>query len=410
MKMALDEERRNRDQLLGELSRNRTALTERERQAQSYQKELQVKEQTTRQLQQEQANLRQEFALAQTNILALNQQLQESLLSRDKLAAMEEEARKRAEQAAAMQQQISALTKSNQSILGEKTQLASQLQVAEVEKRHATEQVVRMTEEVKVEREEKAKLAEGVKSLATKSGELTQEIRENRALAPNAIFSEFLTNRVSARLNASRSGGESTRRKETQTILVSDGTNIFALCHVQETPLTFANPGTDWESLSGTLTHDRSQVAVRSLSFSWPDPRMALIPVTKDDVKQLGCRAYRVSSDAFKCQDAVLVGAQEGYYGECKFEIDLTTPNYVKLDNNFIKGLFGKFNPSRGDLVFSRTGELLGVMANSTYCLMLRSFDATATFRFGDDVRAQRTSQTLAALYLQVTALPSRLQ
>src|SRR5580765_3572593 len=43
MKMALDEERRNRDQLLGELTRNRAALTERERQAQSFQKELQVR-------------------------------------------------------------------------------------------------------------------------------------------------------------------------------------------------------------------------------------------------------------------------------------------------------------------------------------------------------------------------------
>src|SRR5262249_38007946 len=210
----------------------------------------QAKEQTTRQLQQEDAHLRQEYALAQTNILALNQQLQESLLSRDKLAAMEEEARKRAEQAAAMQQQIASLTKSNQRILNEKAELASQLQVAEVEKRHATEQVSRMTEEVKVERQEKAKLADGVQSLATKSSELTQEIRDNRPLAPNAIFSEFLTNRVAARLNASRAGGESTRRKETQTVLVSDGTNIFALCHVQETPLTFSNPGTDWENLS----------------------------------------------------------------------------------------------------------------------------------------------------------------
>jgi len=149
---------------------------------------------------------------------------------------------------------------------------------------------------------------------------------------------------------------------------------------------------------------------VRSISFSWPDPRVALIPVSKEEAKKLGCRVYRISPDPFKFQDAVLVGAQEGYYGECKFEIDLTTPNYVKLDNNFLKGLFGKFNPSRGDLVFSRTGELLGVMANSTYCLMLRSFDATATVRFGDDIRAQRTGQTLAALYLQVSALPFRLQ
>jgi hypothetical protein len=30
------------------------------------------------------------------------------------------------------------------------------------------------------------------------------------------------------------------------------------------------------------------------------------------------------------------------------------------MDRNSLKGLFGKFNPSRSDLVFSRTGELLG--------------------------------------------------
>src|SRR6185436_5800348 len=182
-------------------------------------------------------------------------------------------------------------------------------------------------------------------------------------------------NRVAARLTASKSGmfgGESNRRKETQTILVSDGTNTFALCHVQDTPLTFSNPGTDWENLSGTLVHGRGQVPVRSLSFSWPDPRVAFIPVTSEEAAQLGSKIYKISSDPFKFQDAVLVGAQEGYYGECKFEIDLTTPQYVKLDNNFLKGLFGKFNPSRGDLVFSRTGELLGVMANNNYCLMLR--------------------------------------
>ena len=58
-----------------------------------------------------------------------------------------------------------------------------------------------------------------------------------------------------------------------------------------------------------------------------------------------------------------------------------------------LKGLFGKFNPSRGDLVFSKTGELLGVMANSTYCVMLQNFDSMATIRFGQDVRQRGLAQ-----------------
>src|SRR5690606_1222944 len=98
------------------------------------------------------------------------------------------------------------LSKSNQVVLSERQRLANQLQIAEVEKRHAAEQVVKMQEQVLVERAEKANLAEGVKTLAEKSSELTQEIRENRPLAPNEIFNQFLTNRVPAILNASRPG------------------------------------------------------------------------------------------------------------------------------------------------------------------------------------------------------------
>src|SRR5439155_13593660 len=167
------------------------------------------------------------------------------------------------------------LASSNQLALNEKQRLAGQLQVAEVEKRHATEQVARMQEEVKTEREEKAKLAEGVKALASRSGELTREIRENRPLAPNTIFNEFLTNRVEARFTASRSGlVDTNRRKETETVLVTNGTNIFALSHVQDTPLTLWNPGTDWEGLNGMLTRNAATVPIRSLFFHFQDPRV----------------------------------------------------------------------------------------------------------------------------------------
>jgi hypothetical protein len=134
------------------------------------------------------------------------------------------------------------------------------------------------------------------------------------------------------------------------------------------------------------------------------------MPLSPEEAEQLDCRVFRVSPNPFKFQDAVLVGAQEGYYGECRFEIDLSTPDYVKLDRSVLKGLFGKFNPSRGDLVFSKAGDLLGIMANDTYCLVLRKFDATATVRFGDSILGQRTGETLSQLYAQISGFPAKLQ
>ncbi len=412
MRLALDEERRNRNQLLVELAQSRQTADER---AQQLRQELLSREQQTQRLQLEQTNLQQQFAAAQANIHALNQQLQnnsaEALLSQEKLAAMEAEARKRSETETSLQQQLAQVAKSNQVVLTEKQQLASQLQVVQVENRYATEQATRMAEEVKTERAEKAKLVEGVKALATKSGELAQEVRDNRPLTPNAIFSEFITNRVQARFDAFRAGAfESLKRKEAQIVLVTDGTNTYALCHVEDTPLTLWDPGTDWEGLTGTLGRSLTQIDIQSLSFSWPDPRMVWMPVNPADARQLGGKVYRISSDPYKFQDAVLVGTRDNYYGQCRFEIDPAMPQYVKLDSSFLKGLFGKFNPSRGDLVFSQTAELLGVMVNNTYCLMIRSFEAGATFRFGLDVRGQHTGTILAQLYSQVSQLPPKLQ
>lgn len=429
MKLALEEEKKNRDQLMGELTKSReeaakqqTLLAEHEKGGAALQQELKTREQENQRLQheqaalqQQQAALQQQFSAAQTNIQALNQQLQsstaESLMSREKLAAMEAEAKKRAQEAAALQQQLSELAKSNQFVLNEKQRIASQLQVTEAEKKAATEQAARLEQDVKVEREEKAKLAEGVKALASRSGELTQEIRENRPLAPNTIFNEFVANRVAADFTAFRSGLlGSNKRKDTETILVSDGTNAYALCHVQDTPLTLFSPGTDWDGLTGALSRNGKQVQIRSMCFYIQDPRLIYIPLKPEDVKVLGAKVYTFSSDPFKFQDAVLVGAKEGYYGECRFQIDLSTPDYVKLDNSFLKGLFGKFNPSRGDLVFSKTGELLGIMANNTYCLMIKNFYAAGTFHFGEDIRYEHTGDTLSRLYLKIFNLPMKLQ
>ncbi|MGA3283714.1 MAG: hypothetical protein ABSD57_04560 [Verrucomicrobiota bacterium] len=400
MKLALEEERKGHVQLQQQLAAAHDAANRQQAQLNAREQEYQ--------------RLQQQFATARTNIENLNRQFQEnSAQSQQKLAATEAEAQRQSELAAALRRQLDLLTKSNLLAQTEKQQLAGQLQLAEVEKNAAAERASLMQQEAQAERAENVKLAEGFKTLATNSSQLTREIRENRALAPNTIFSEFVSNRIEMSILASRSGflgRNSSKSKETKTVLVTDGTNTFALCHVQDTPLTFGELGTDWDALTGTLAGKTAQVAIHSLSFHQADPRVVIMPVGPAEVRQLGRGVYRISSDPYKFQDAVLVGADEGYYGECDFQIDLNTPKYVKLDRNLLRGLFGKFNPSRGDLVFSRTGELLGIMVNSTYCLMIHDFATAVTLQFGPDVRGEHTGSTLSQLYFNVFQLPMRLQ
>jgi hypothetical protein len=388
MKLALAEEQKNREQLEGELAKARETARQQQQQF----------TQQTQQLQQKQSGLEQQYAAAQASILDLNQKLQNTAsLSKDQLAAKEAEIQKQKVQATALQQQLA--------------QLNNQLRAVDTEKRVAVGQVALMKQQVEAERVQNARLAEGVKALATNSSALTQEIRGSRALAPNEIFSDVVSNRVQTSFLASRTGlfgVDASRSKATETVLVTDGTRVYALCHVQDTPLTLADRGTEWAALDGTLNHNQAQVPIHSLCFHIHDPRVVFMPMARSEAAQLGCRVYPIASDPYKFQDAVLIGADEGYYGQCTFQIDLNMPDYVKLVRN--KALFGKFNPTRGDLVFSRNGELLGVMSNDTYCLVLHQFTAAGTLQFGGGSRGQHTASILSEMSAYVLNLPAQLQ
>jgi len=403
MRQALTEEQKNREQLQAELAKARETAQQQSAQLQQHEQQTQQLQQQAEQLQQQQSNLQQQYASAQANIQNLNQKLQttsaEATESKQKLQTTENEVEKQTDLANDLQKQLA--------------QLNSRLQAAELAKGVAAGQLAMMEQQVEAERIQNARLAENVKALATNSGALTQEIRENRALAPNNIFSEFVTNRIQANFAASRTGifgTDASKSKSSGTVLVTDGANIYALCHVQDTPLTLWDPGTDWAGLTGTLGHGAAQVPIHSISFDSQDPRVVFMPVTQAEAAQLGSKVYSISSDPYKFQDAVVIGAQADNYGESSFQIEPNMPYYVKLDHKLFNPLFGKFNPSRGDLVFSRTGDLLGIMANSTYCLMLRSFTQAATFSFGTDLRGQHTGDTLSQLYGAIFRLPLKLQ
>jgi hypothetical protein len=416
MRQALDEERKNREQLLGELAHTREVVGQQNEQIQNVRGQLETKEQLAAQLEEAQTNLQRQFTAAQTNLATLNEQLHastvESVITKEQRAAMEAEARKQADRAAALEQQLALLQKNNQSLETDQQNLHNQLLLSEASNHSATVQMAQLQTEVDTQRQENVRLADGVKVLAAKSSELAHEIHDNRELTPNLIYEGLSTNRVNASFTGVKTGlfGDASKDTLTHVVLVTDETNTYALCHVQDTPLKLWNSGPQWQELRGTLSHGYASYPVQSLSFCFMDPRIVVIPVPAAQVNALGCKVYHLARDPYVFQDAVVVGTREDYYGQCNFQIDVSTPSYLKMDHNSLKGLFGKFNPSSGDLVLSKRGELLGVMANDSYCAVLRNFETVDTIHCGPDARNQPIAQTLSALYAAIEGLPNKLQ
>jgi hypothetical protein len=301
----------------------------------------------------------------------------------------------------------------------EKQIISGQLNVAQTEARMAREQVTNLRGEVQVVRTEKerlneqtAKLTEGLETLARQSVELTEEMRTARPLAANAIFADAATNRVMTHFQVGKQallGGEATRQKETRSVLVEQGGQVCALYHIQDTPLNLDSPA-DWEWFVATLLRGPNVVPLAEIGFANLDPRVVLVPLTPDQVTQSGARPYQVVDDPAKFPDAVLVGAQGGYYGECRFQIDLGAKDYVKMERKMFSKLVGEFVPSSGDLVFSKTGDLLGIMVNQDYCLLLSSLRRSHTLKTGTGTADSRIRNTLASVSLRMAMVPERVR
>ncbi len=424
LKLALEDEKQSREKLTAHLQTSEQALAQHEQKVRQFQESLRKAEELARQLEQERAALSVQASVAQARLTEIESKLAaastENIVSKTKLESLQADLKRQEREAESLQLKLTATERAAEMTLAEKQQLNAQLQVSEVEKRLTREQVAELRGTVAVEREDKAKLqqhatslATNVASLAQKSVELTQELRDNRALAPNAIYSQFLSNRITAKFDALRAGyfgRDVTKEKTSQCVIFTEGAQNYLLFHVDDTPLTLWNPGTDWNKLSVILSRGKVAFSGVRLSFLAEDPRIVVMPIGLAQAKQFNVQIYQAAADPFRFQEAVIVGANEGYYGESRFQIDPTTPHYVKLDRSLIRGLFGKFNPSRGDLVLTKTGELLGIMANSEYCAVLNRVTASRTIQLGSDISGQQTGQLLSQLHDRVGQMPVKLQ
>ncbi len=410
MKQSLADEQSTQQQLAQKLASTESTLT--------------TREQNLAQIQSEKNQLATTLTTTQRAADELNQKYtaatQESTLTKEQLAKLQRELEDKQAEAERQQKSIAQLEQqqkdANQKIEG----LSVAVKVAEQEKVMLKETADTFKQQAVAERQEREKvqattvqLAQGVGQLAENSGQLTKEIRDNRPINANVLFNDFLANRVTAVFTASRRGflGEVKKSIDSQTVFVTDGKQTYALLHIMDTPFSLLEPGVDWAQLMVEYTRApdyRSPVPV--INFLSLDPRVIALPVDATQVAALGVKIYQTALDPVKFPDAVLINGGGKGYGEVGFKLDASQPGYVRVDNRFFKRLFGDFAPSRGDLVLSHTGELLGIMVNSDYCALVNNFLPARSIQTGEDVKAQSTGAILDDLAARYRALPFKLQ
>ena len=408
MRISLEDEQAAREQLAGQLASTQGSLTEREKNLAA--------------LATQKAQVENTLAATQASAKELEQRYtasaQEAFLSKEQLAKMQRELEERKAEAERQKAELARMERMNTEARQRIENLNVAVRVAEQEKQLIAQNLTEAKQQVEVERLERAKiqeqttqLAQGVGQLAEKSGELSQEIRQNRPINPNLIFTEFLANRVETKLSARRPGlfNPTVRDKDAQTILVSDGNRVYVLMHLSDTPFGLSEVATDYDQVSGRLVRGTFNAPLAELNFLALDPRLVVAPIDASLAALMGAKIYPLAKEPFKFPEAVLVRADDGRYGETPFRIDMASASYVKLDNRIVTRLFGEISPKRGDLVFSKTGDLIGMMVNNEYCAVLGNFAPAYTLKTGDNPEP-KTSTILGEAWTRLQRLPLKLQ
>ncbi|MFO1459990.1 MAG: hypothetical protein U1G08_11320 [Verrucomicrobiota bacterium] len=379
--------------------------------------------QSAAQLDEQLAAQKQQAAQVRAQLDLTQARLAEAAKTRETLAetvqTTESERRKLAEELERQRKQAEALANARTEAEQRVSNLNAAVSAAEAEKRLLRENLAELRGQVARAQEEKTRLqeqttalAKGVTQLAKTSEEFHQEVRENTPINANQLYAGFLTNQVSVGVSGIGNGffGSTPKEKETSTLLVTDGTSTVALIHVNETPFSFTIPGFGLGDLAARVSRDGTALTSGRPYLASGDLRIVGVPVEGAQVQSLGLRAYPLAKNPYKFPEAVLLSRGGRKYGEVEFKLDPRMPEFVKMKNRLFSGVFGEFSPSAGDLVLSKTGELLGVMVNSDYCAVLRNLQPAPGGVFEAGLSREAMGKRLEAFRTQINNLPLPLQ
>jgi len=424
--LATEETTRKQEELeavKAELAQRDELVRDREKSIQGLESTLEKTKEEVASLASEQTMLNEQVVNSRKTISELEKSYQELQLTarqtEEQSRLLQEELERKALEVAEKEKEITEVESEKKSLAEKSQELEIQVRVAQEEKRFLKENVDTLKGQVVEERQEKqklqeqaGKLAEGVTQLAERSEDLREELRSSIPINANQIFDKYLDQRVEIEYVVQRfaRGRVIEETGLTSTVLVSDGEKTVALAHLDQSPFGLNQNTAGFRALSARLIIDEASYPSPKVQFLALDPRMAALPVEGTITDAHQDAVYLTAIDPFKFSEAVLINAKGNYYGEVEFKLDASAPGYVKMQSKIFSRLFGEFSPSTGDLVFSKTGELLGVMVDRSRCVLIDTFLAWENIDLGSGFSNKTLGETIRSLRLRYEALPTVLK
>ena len=106
------------------------------------------------------------------------------------------------------------------------------------------------------------------------------------------------------------------------------------------------------------------------------DPRILIVPLyinPQELAKTSEIEVFQAPKNPYLFSEAVVVDTKDSRFGQTDFLRDERDSRYIKVRHTNFAFVTGKFDPGRGDMVFSQKGELLGIMVNNDYAFHVKN-------------------------------------
>lgn len=225
-------------------------------------------------------------------------------------------------------------------------------------------------------------LTANVATLASKSEEISNdikaEIRRNTILSPHEVFNQCTANQVYVRfeyLTSGLVGGKNEKELLIPAVLfrLPESQITWTVFHISDSPLDVRYRVSVPDQLSLWLQFNTTAIAMNQIAFHPTDPTIVMAPVSiPQDYLAAAPVAFDVPENPFQYDEAIIIQPTEQTYGISRFSIVPGISNLIRLqEGGVLSTLLGSFNAKRGNLVFSRGGDFLGLMRNGNESLLM---------------------------------------
>jgi len=275
----------------------------------------------------------------------------------------------------------------------EKKTLATQLEVAAVKtqiyeenlKKAETLVLQEKTEKEQIQKHAEA-LAVGVGDLAVTQEKISKDVQQLRPLTASEIFEKVKFNALDIQIEYDRQGifGINKYADNHKSVLIRSNGEYWVAMNSSLTvldgePKNFVPP----QGLNVKVSFKENSFKASSIFSLKEDPRILLVKVPNEFAEKNLAETFEKSQDPFRFQDSIIIEPRRFYYGQVSFQINRTSPVHADIDSSLFAVLLGEFSPSSGDLVFSRSGDMIGIMASSSKAVLFRTFTTKDELQLG---------------------------